>query len=246
MSSNPSAMSSSVPPKNTGFSFKQFAVRHDRCAMKVGTDGVLVGAWARGGRRMLDIGSGTGLVSLMLAQRFPESTVEGLEIDATAVAQSRENVTASPFAQRITIFETSFRHFTPSAPYDAIVSNPPYFLDSVKNADDMRTLARHSNTSFFQDFFRFCKFWLAEDGEVSLVIPLEASEAISAEAYLLGFLLSRKVLVRSVPSKPVERCLVSFVRKRTVPVELDEVCLMGTDSKRSVWYEEISRDFYLH
>jgi tRNA1Val (adenine37-N6)-methyltransferase len=230
---------------SNGFTFKRFRVRHDRCAMKVGTDGVLVGAWARGGRRMLDIGSGTGLIALMLAQRFDEAWVDGLEVDAEAVAQSRENIAASPFADRIAIHQTAFQYFRPQTPYDAIVSNPPFFLNGLKNPDDGRTRARHSDPMFFKSFFRFSKQWLADSGEVSLVIPSEHYEDVSAEAYLLGFLLSRRVWVRSSPRKPVERCLLAFAKRRTGMPEEREVCLMENGGEISTWYKEITCEFYL-
>lgn len=229
-----------------GFTFKQFTVCHDRCAMKVGTDGVLLGAWARGGRRMLDIGSGTGLIALMLAQRFDGARIDGVEVDGEAVAQSRENVAASPFADRIAIHETDFRHFQPQAPYDAIVSNPPFFLNGLKNPDEGRSTARHSDPLFFKSFFRFSKQWLADSGEVSLIIPSEHYEDIATEAYLLGFLLSRRVWVRSSPRKPVGRCLLAFAKRRMGMPEAQEVCLMETGGRQSDWYREKVFQFIIH
>lgn len=229
-----------------GFTFKQFSVRHDRCAMKVGTDGVLIGAWARGGRRLLDIGAGTGLVSLMLAQRFPSATVEGLEIDAEAAEQCQENMAASPFADRVKVYASAFQDFVPDAPYDAIVSNPPYFLSGMKNNDESRVVARHSDVTFFKDFFRFSKQWLRPSGEVSLVLPANGVEEISAVAYLMGMMLCRRVWVRTMPDKPVERCLLSFAMQRFSPPEMEEVCLMDSDGRRSSWSENLTCDFYLH
>lgn len=229
-----------------GFTFKQFSVRHDRCAMKVGTDGVLIGAWARGGRRLLDIGAGTGLVSLMLAQRFPSATVEGLEIDAEAAEQCQENMAASPFADRIRVYASAFQDFVPDAPYDAIVSNPPYFLSGMKNNDESRAAARHSDVTFFKDFFRFSRQWLRPSGEVSLVLPADGVDEVSAEAYLKGMMLCRRVWVRTMPDKPVERCLLSFAMQRFSPPEMEEVCLMDSDGRRSSWYENLTCDFYLH
>lgn len=228
-----------------GFTFKQFSVRHDRCAMKVGTDGVLIGAWARGGGRMLDIGAGTGLVSLMLAQRFPEAKVEGVETDAEAVEQCRGNIAASPFADRVRVYASAFQNFVPDAPYDAIVSNPPYFLNGMKNNDESRAAARHSDVTFFKDFFRFSKQWLRPSGEVSLVLPADGVDEVSAEAYLKGMMLCRRVWVRTVPGKPVERCLLSFAKQRFSAPEMGEVCLMNSDGRRSSWYDNLTHDFYL-
>jgi len=208
-----------MTPKE-GFAFKQFTIVHDRCAMKVGTDGVLLGAWAHGGGRILDVGSGSGLVALMMAQRFPGAWVDGLEIDAAAVEQSRENVAASPFAGRVAIHALPFQRFVPRCAYDAIVSNPPYFLNATKNNNDSRTLARHSDARFFGDLFRFARRWLVPAGEISLVVPTESLPDIEAEAYLLGFMLLRRIMVRSTARKPMERCLVSFARRRLAEVEV--------------------------
>ena len=110
----------------TGFKFKQFEIHQDRCAMKVGTDGVLLGAWAPGGKRILDVGSGTGLISLMMAQRFPEAQVLGIDMDGEACEEAAENVAASPFAGSVHVSHCPLQDFLSSQPYDAIVSNPPF------------------------------------------------------------------------------------------------------------------------
>ena len=118
---------------NDSFRFKQFLVRQDLCAMKVGTDGTLLGAWARGGERILDVGTGTGLIALMMAQRFPQARVTGIDIDEAAVRQSVINVGSSPFAQRITILQQACQAM--QGTFDAIVSNPPYFEQSLECPD---------------------------------------------------------------------------------------------------------------
>ena len=133
------------------FRFKQFTIHQERCAMKVGTDGVLLGAWAEGGKAILDIGTGTGLIACMMAQRFPDATVQAIEIDEAACQQARENVTASPFLDRIFITNTSLQEFVSELPqhqqqYDCIVCNPPYFVNSMKAPDSQRSIARHTDT----------------------------------------------------------------------------------------------------
>ena len=119
-----------------GFTFKQFDVQHDRCAMKVGTDGVLLGAWAEGGLRILDIGTGTGLIALMMAQRYGEATITGVDIDHEAAMQARDNVSRTPFANRISIIESPVQNLTADThgKFDAIVCNPPFFNDSLTTA----------------------------------------------------------------------------------------------------------------
>jgi tRNA1Val (adenine37-N6)-methyltransferase len=125
------------------FQFKQFTVYQERCAMKVGTDGTLLGAWANapeGSSSILDIGTGTGLVALMMAQRFPEATIHGIDIDTEAVAQATENVARSPFASRIMINRCDATKITDMEGYDAIVCNPPYFVDALTCPEKCRPM----------------------------------------------------------------------------------------------------------
>ena len=131
---------------NPYFQFKQFTVWHDKCAMKVGTDGVLLGAWTsvESAHRILDIGTGTGLVALMLVQRsLPDANIVALEIDEAAVGQARENIIRSPWKERVEVVQADFRKYRSSDKFDVIVSNPPYFVDSLECPDRQRTAARH-------------------------------------------------------------------------------------------------------
>ena len=132
---------------NGYFQFKQFTVRQQHCAMKVGTDGTLLGAWAKasaGPCRVLDVGTGTGLIALMMAQRYPEALAVAIDIDEKAVFQAQENVTASPFADRIQVLEADVQTFADSEKFDSIVCNPPFFEDSLVCPDPQRTEARHT------------------------------------------------------------------------------------------------------
>ena len=147
-----------LPMGSDSFRFRQFELRQDRCAMKVGTDGTLLGAWAlmpgEASGRVLDIGTGTGLIALMMAQRYPEAEVTAIDIDAGAVSQARENVAASPFARRVTVMEMALQQMgetspvadQPSSRYDAIVCNPPFFVNSLVCPDARRTAARHASS----------------------------------------------------------------------------------------------------
>ena len=170
-----------------GFKFKQFEIHQDRCAMKVGTDGVLLGAWAPGGKRILDIGSGTGLISLMMAQRCQEAQVIGVDLDAEACDEARENVAASPFADRVSIACCRLQDYESAEKFDAIVSNPPFFLNSLKNPDSKRSMARHADSLPFRDLFLGVKRLLSEEGVFSAIVPSEVLDAFTSEAYLLGF-----------------------------------------------------------
>lgn len=227
-----------------GFRFKQFEIHQDRCAMKVGTDGVLLGAWAEGGKRILDIGSGTGLISLMMAQRCPQAQVLGIDIDPEACGQARENVAASPFADRVKV-ECCALQKMESGGFDAIVSNPPFFVNSMKNPDSKRALARHSDSLPFADLMKGVKRWLSEDGVFSAIVPAEVVDGFVAEAYCSGLLLTRKCGVKTVERKQPKRYLLAFRKRRLAPLE-EEVCTM-TDSlgNRSPWYAKITEEFYI-
>ena len=242
------------------FQFRRFEVHDARCAMKVGTDGVLLGAWAEGGRHILDIGTGTGLIALMMAQRFGEARVVGIDIDAAACEQARENVAASPFADRIEIVNLSLQAYrktwqeyakTASSDtdeavrFDAIVSNPPFFEHSLRSPDSRRSVARHADSLPFSDLFDSVSQLLSDNGVFNVVIPVEKMENFCANAYLSGFYISRKYLVKTIPSKPAKRCLLTFRKHLPETLEQKEVCLQNEDGSRSEWYRDLTADFYL-
>lgn len=227
------------------FRFKQFEIEQDRCAMKVGTDGVLLGAWAQGGRRILDIGSGTGLISLMMAQRFPEAEVVGIDMDADACGQARENVMASPFRDRVEIECCRLQDFGGAGTFDAIVSNPPFFVDSMKNPDSKRTMARHTDSLPFRDLFAGVKRLLSDDGIFSAIVPVEVVGQFVAESCILGFYLIRKCGVKTVERKQPKRFMLSFAKHRISPYEEHVETMMDSHGNRSEWYRKITEEFYL-
>ena len=227
------------------FRFKQFEIEQDRCAMKVGTDGVLLGAWAQGGRRILDIGSGTGLISLMMAQRFPEAEVVGIDMDADACGQARENVMASPFRDRVEIVCCRLQDFGGAGTFDAIVSNPPFFVDSLKNPDSKRTMARHTDSLPFRDLFAGVKRLLSDEGVFSAIVPVEVVEQFVAESCMLGFYLIRKCGVKTVERKQPKRFMLSFAKHRISPYEECVEMMMDSHGNRSEWYRKITEEFYL-
>lgn len=230
-----------------GFQFRQFFVGQQRCAMKVGTDGVLLGAWAEGGQYILDIGTGTGVVALMMAQRFPSANIDAIEVDYDAAEQAADNVGRSPFASRIAVTHTAFQDFLPSAPYDSIVCNPPYFLNSMKAPEASRSLARHAGEKSltFRDIFVFAKANTSDSGVVNVVVPTLSQEALETEAYLFGFRKTRELLLRTTPRKPLSRVLVTFSRSSHSPSERTEQFLMNADGSRSAWYQQLTADFYV-
>ena len=227
------------------FRFRQFEIEQDRCAMKVGTDGVLLGAWAQGGCRILDIGSGTGLISLMMAQRFPEAEVVGIDMDVDACGQARENVMASPFRDRVEIECCRLQDFGAAGVFDAIVSNPPFFVDSLKNPDSKRTMARHTDSLPFRDLFAGVKRLLSYEGVFSAIVPAEVVEQFVAESCMLGFYLIRKCCVKTVERKQPKRFMLSFAKHRISPYEEYVETMMDSQGNRSEWYRKITEEFYV-
>ena len=212
--------------------------------MKLSTDGVLLGAWARGGCRVLDIGTGTGVIALMMAQRYPKAEVVGIDIDAAAVAQASENALASPFGERITMIQTDVCSFHSSVPFDCIVCNPPFFVDSLHSPDRRRSLARHADTLTYRMLMQNSWRLLTDNGQLSVIIPFDCRERLESEAFLAGFFKAREVAVKTTPQKSVRRYLLAF-NKHPVKVEKAEGVLEDSPKHRSVWYDTLTTDFYL-
>lgn len=250
------------------FRFKQFGILQDKCAMKVGTDGVLLGAWAPGGKKILDVGTGTGLIALMMAQRFPEAQVVGIDIDADACNQAAVNVASSPFAERVEIVHSRLQDFmllgeekylseesemgklisqkfSNLEGFDAIVSNPPFFVNSLKNPDNKRSVARHSDILPFRDLWLGVNRLLSDKGLFSVILPLEVKEDFSTEGFLLGFCLVAQCAVKTVERKQPKRYLLTFARHRTGNMQGSVEIMMDKDGNRSEWYKKITAEFYL-
>lgn len=200
--------------------------------MKVGTDGTLLGAWAAGGRRILDIGTGTGLIALMMAQRFEEAQVTGIDIDEGAALQATANATASPFAGRIVIMRKSLQEMEAEESFDSIVCNPPFFEGGVKCPDGQRNGARHTVTLTFGELMR-CAYRLLDPqrGRFSLVIPSEAKSRIEEEAVFAGFCLARTCKVITKTGKPPKRFLLEFT-KTPRDIEQTELALNSEECRR--------------
>ncbi|WP_375058498.1 tRNA1(Val) (adenine(37)-N6)-methyltransferase [Zobellella sp. DQSA1] len=195
-----------------GFTFKQFHINHDRCAMKVGTDGILLGAWAPLGpaRRILDIGTGSGLVALMLAQRSePGVRISGLELDRIAAGQAAENVAASPWPDKVNIIGGALQAFE-AEPFDLIVSNPPYFEHGQSFDCPARASARHTGSLSLAELFSHSKRLLTADGRLSVVLPPQTREEAMEQAELNGFYLIERRDVVTREGKSPGRFLLQF------------------------------------
>ena len=230
---------------NDYFRFKQFCIHHDRCAMKVGTDGVLLGAWGYvEGHRILDIGTGTGLIALMAAQRNPEAKVWGIDIDEEAVLQARENIAESPFCSRIECILQDVLAFETGEHFDAILCNPPFFTEDTLPDDKSRALARNNKNLPFPLLIKKVADLLAEDGVFSLVVPSGLVQEIVGLCLENGLRLVRRCQVHTTAQKPPRRTLLAFSRQN---LKCDEqvLCLMDKDGSRSPQYQELTKDFYL-
>ena len=216
--------------------------------MKVGTDGTLLGAWAKapaGPCRVLDIGTGTGLIALMMAQRFPEAEVVGIDIDPMAVEQARENTMESPFADRISILEADVLSMESVLLYDAIVSNPPYFVDSLVCPDAQRTTARHTVSLTYEGLMQAAFRLLTMEGFFSVIIPEESRSSLESAATMAGFFVSRVCHIRTTPRKPSKRCLIELRKITDYNIDISDGVIEVEPNVRSNWYQQLTNEFYL-
>ena len=230
-----------------GFTFKNFHISQDHTAMKVGTDGVLLGAWAEGGADILDIGTGTGLIALMMAQRFPSAHIDAVEMDEGAVADAHLNIVRSPVRDRINIIHTSLQDYHPQngCRYEAIVCNPPYFINSLKSPLWQRSTARHADTLSCQELARHAERLLKENGKLSVIIPAENKETLESEALFCGLSIRKIVYVRTKEAKPVKRCLMEFTKAFPAHCDVHEAVLALSDGRRTEGYRQLTEDFYI-
>lgn len=212
--------------------------------MKVGTDGLLLGAWAQGGKHVLDIGTGTGLIALMMAQRFPDAHVDAIDIDADAASQAEDNARRSPFADRVAVRCVSLQEYVAEREYDSIVCNPPFFTQSLQSPDSKRTLARHSIALPFDDLFLHARRLMSEDGVFSIVVPSDALSQIETAAVMNNLFLVRRCLVRTTRKKPARRLLLSFSQKPS-PFHDEEGVIQEAVNEPSEWYRNLNCDFLL-
>ena len=233
---------------NDYFQFRQFVVHQQRCAMKVGTDGTLLGAWAAapsGQCRILDIGTGTGLIALMMAQRYPDAEVTGIDIDEDAVTQAVDNVRLSPFSERIRICHLDILNFADTIGFDAIVSNPPYFVDSLACPDDQRTIARHAVSLTYEQLMHQVYRLLKDEGRFSVVVPSDCRAKIEAAACLEGFFTTRVCLIKTTPRKQPKRQLIEFQKHPVSELDISEGVIEVSPNVRSEWYQQLTKEFYI-
>jgi len=233
---------------NPYFSFKQFTVYHDRCAMKVGIDGVLLGIWCQidGATHILDIGTGSGLIALILAQRST-ALIDAIDIDTNAVLQASENIKLSPWGNRIKAEEISLQSFATKArqQYDLIVSNPPYFVNSLKAPVENRALARHTDSLTHDELILNATKLLKPTGRICIILPV--NEALLCRDFALsqGLFCSREVQVIPKPEAKPKRTLMEFGLQPHSKEESELVIESEERHHYSAEFSLLAKDFYL-
>ncbi len=232
------------------FQFKQFSLEQDRCAMKIGTDGVLLGAWTpveNNPFSILDIGTGTGIIALMLAQRSHAGQIDALEIDGDAYEQATDNFESSPWNDRLFCFHAGLDEFVeePEDEYDLIVSNPPFYSEDYKSNNNQRNLSRFQDAMPFEELIEAAALLLSENGIFSVIIPFKEEEefmAIAKEYELYPLKITR---VKGTPTSETKRSLLAFCRNENTAVFSDELIIETARHIYTPKYIELTKDFYL-
>ena len=240
--------------------FKQFIIKQRNAAMKVGVDSVLLGAWACADDSLLktqvniakqigilDVGTGTGLLALMMAQRFPNAVIDAVEIDVETYLQAIENVANSPWNNRIQLICDDFDNYAEYCYhlYNIIICNPPYFTASLKSPDNKRSIARHNDSLPHGCLLAGVAKLLAPDGTFAIILPPAEALSLINEAITYGLFLKRTQHVQALPSKPVHRILIEL-SKTEYPPENQELCIEKADrSDYTDEYKQLTKEFYL-
>jgi tRNA1Val (adenine37-N6)-methyltransferase len=228
------------------FHFKQFSVKHDRCAHKVGTDGVLLGAWVDvdQARRILDIGTGSGVIALMMAQRSPSDTIiEAIDIAKEDCKQASENIAESPWPDKIIVKNVALQIFE-SDPYDLIVSNPPFFIGSAKPPAPERTRARHTESLPPDELLFHARRLLSIKGKLCIILPVTEGHSMITLAENMGWHCSRLCEFRGRTGKPPERMLVEL-QLENIELIKESLILHEHGEAWTTEYRNLTRDFYL-
>lgn len=233
---------------NEFFKFKQFIIHQENCGMKVGTDAVMLGAWADidGCTKILDVGTGTGIIAIMLAQRS-NAGIDAVEIEVTAYKQAIQNTTNCSWAERLKVYHISFQDFSDvnSNLYDHIVSNPPYFVNSLKTNQKTRNIARHTDTLPYSSLLDGSLKLLSYEGKLSVILPYAEGSVFIVEAAKRGLFCNKKTNIKTVPNAPIKRLLLEF-SKTANPLQEDYIVIgTGQHEQYSEKYKELTKEFYL-
>ena len=228
------------------FRFKQFQVVNDRTAMKVGTDGVLLGAWCpvAGARRVLDVGTGCGVIALMVAQRNCEAFITGIDIDEGAIEEATVNFANSPWSDRLTAAMADFNDWNAGDHYDLIVSNPPYFTNGVLPSGDTRIQARHAQSLTYRQLIEGAARLLTDDGSLSFISPVDAEQEIIEAATFASLPVRQMTRVIPVEGAAPKRTLW-LLSRRDLPYQEGTLAIAHHDSTFTTAYIALTSPFYL-
>ncbi len=230
------------------FRFKQFNIRQDNTAMKIGTDGTLLGAWVdvEQAKNILDIGTGTGVIGLMTAQRNSDAKITAIEINEDAMVDASFNIVESPWSDRVSLIHTSLQDYKPKIKFEVIVSNPPFFEKSLKSNSDNRNNARHTDSLHYTDILKFAQSHLQTDGVLALILPVENAEKCIEIANDFGLHLKRKCWVKPVPHKPAHRIVFELTNTKQENVAENELIVeTGKRHDYTADYIALTNAFYI-
>jgi tRNA1Val (adenine37-N6)-methyltransferase len=233
---------------NDFFNFKEFTIQQERSAFKVGTDGVLLGAAAdlSGALSVLDVGTGTGLIAIICAQRS-EVAISAIEPDHDSYLQAVENVKASRWSERISVIESDLQSFSEETGkrFDVIILNPPYFRDSLLNPDKIKSATRHSFSLPSDDILKGSDLLLSDTGSLQLILPYEEGTLFIAEAAGVGFYCNSIMKIKPYPEGKVIRMIMKFERVKKITYEKFLIIETGPRHSYTEEYKELTKDFYL-
>jgi len=229
------------------FRFKEFEVDQSDCAMKINTDGVLLASLLEVGTvgRILDIGTGTGVIALMLAQRFVDSWVEAVEMDPLAAAMADKNFRHSVFCDRLMLHACAFQCMEMAEPYDLIVSNPPFYTDSLHNPDNRKKLARHTDLNFFAELLDFASLRLSNQGKLILIVPTALAAILMEISTERALYCCAEVQISSFEGGSVIRKIITFERKPVESVTVREFVIYAKKGIYSAAYRSVLAPYFL-
>ena len=236
---------------NPYFQFKKFTVWHDKCAMKVGTDGVLLGTWVTvfPEDSVLDVGTGTGLIAMIVAQRNCNAIINAIDIDESACGQAIENIEKSPFKDRINVIHKSFADYRTDKKYDLIISNPPFFKKSLKCPDEKRSMARHNDSLPLKQLIEHAVTMLSENGRIALILPIQLSEELDFIIATHRLFAIRRTKIIPAEGLHPKRFLIELSTKNITEKydvkAANTLTLETKDRKRTQQYAELTKEFYL-
>ncbi len=233
--------------KKDNFEFKQFKIFHDKCAMKVGTDGVLLGAWTQVGKeihRILDVGCGSGVIAIMLAQKC-DAEIHGIDIDKEAAEQANENAALTPWISRLGFYHSDVCSYQPTEKFDMIVCNPPFFMNSLSSPDSKRQKARHADSLPFDILCNKVAEWLENEGLFNIVIPTEVSDKFIQLCWENGLNLHRRCMVCTLDGGMPKRTLLSFIKGDTIYPVTEYISIRNGEGEYTDEYRDLTKEYYL-